>query len=164
MKREVIMCDKPGCDCAAAGACVLCDADVCTRDHATQPRLKAEVKDGGFVAVPLPVLICKDCAEATLVERGDEASPAKYVVDKWPDDIAERLKPLFEIIRAGLAKRALGKNTEAAEAPGEPGHMPYPCTVCGCADYSTDYSTASHNPAMPPAACHCGHALENHQL
>lgn len=117
MKREVTMCDIPGCDCSAAGQCALCERDVCTREHAAQATLGAQGDDGSYPAMPLPILICKPCgsgfitgSEPKLLPNGRAAdSTAKYVVDEWPNDSAERFKPILEVIRAALAKHALDK-------------------------------------------------------
>lgn len=112
MKREVTMCDKKHCDSAAVTKCLLCDCDVCLRDHSTKLHL-AYKGDSHNYQMPLPVVICHDCGEATVVKPA--VGDPYYVTGKeWPDDLAERLAPLFEVIRAAIAKAALTKQKKLA--------------------------------------------------
>ena len=112
MKREVNMCDKKGCDCAAAAKCMLCDQDVCLREHSTKINLAYKGDDKAYY-MPLPLVICHDCGEATVVKS--PTSDPRYVVrgKDWPDDLAERVAPLFEVIKAAMAKEALTKKRTA---------------------------------------------------
>lgn len=108
MKREVVMCDKAGCKVAAEGKCALCDQDVCVFAHATHTKLTFKSNNHrGQPALPLPILICKDCGTGLVVD----ASADKYVpLNVSAADAAEKLKPFLEILRAALAKRALGND------------------------------------------------------
>lgn len=105
MKREVTMCDKPGCTVTAAGQCALCDQDVCVT-HAEQASLAYKGADGEFPQLPLPLFICHQCGTATMVKSGGHDA-VDYVVQSWPPEAAAALKPLITVLRAAMAACAL---------------------------------------------------------
>ncbi len=132
-KREVVMCDKNGCNTAAGGQCALCDQDVCVETHAVQATLGYQTADHAHPQIPLPFLICRTCGSATrsgtreivstTEDRGTTTrEEAVFGPEKWPADMIEKLQPLFEVIRAAMAEKALEKGNDNKRSPfaGEP--------------------------------------------